>query len=237
MTPHSSGPRPGRTRGTTPAARTPRPCGSAASRRRRRRQKVGPLPSGQIQRLLRAPPVLLQRLALPGEHRNPFGFSAPRSARPPRPRPRDPASRRCCTRPSARRHPDPPASRSARGLHGHVQRTHDPRPFSGAAAVLLTERHQPRHLLLRQPDLLPTHSASERSFTLNRDATPWVTCLHPPDPSTQRTLRRFERTSKSYPPLRTDATKSAGPRASGSGGILTYRYPTNPTSLSQPSRT
>ena len=60
-----------RDRGPRRRPRTRRPCARAASRRRRRRGSCsGRSPSGQRQRLLGAPPVLLERLALPGEHRD-----------------------------------------------------------------------------------------------------------------------------------------------------------------------
>ena len=68
-----------------------------------------------LERFARAPPVLVERLALPREHRHALRVLRPcrrfRDGRRRPPRPRDPASRRCCTRPSARRRRARPASR------------------------------------------------------------------------------------------------------------------------------
>ena len=73
------------------------------------------LPSGPVEDLLGAPPVLLQRLALPGEDRDALRvLGRCRSGRPRSRRPRGPGWRRCCRRPSAPRRRARPASRSAR---------------------------------------------------------------------------------------------------------------------------
>ena len=122
------------------AGRAPRPTPRAASRRRTRarcrRQQLEALVQQHrgvaavvddqrraravrpLERLRGAPPVLLERLALPGEDRDAARvLGACRRSRGGRRRPprrRGPASRRCCTRPSARRRRAGRASRSAR---------------------------------------------------------------------------------------------------------------------------
>ena len=64
----------GRGRGRPRPSRTRRPCGPAGWRRRRRRGSwLGPPSLGPAQGLLGAPPVLLEGLALPGEHRHALG--------------------------------------------------------------------------------------------------------------------------------------------------------------------
>ena len=139
-------------------SRTRRPCARAASRRRRRRGAgSGPLPSGHIERLLGAPPVLLERLALPREHRRcragsstvPFGPTATAAA----------------------------AWSCVEKMLHDTQRTSAPRSTSVSirtavctvmcsepmifapcerllALVLGAERHEAGHLLLGEPDLL-----------------------------------------------------------------------------------
>ena len=95
--------------------RTRRPCGSAGSRRHRRRRSSPAAAVGPGQHLLGAPPVLLERFALPGEHRHTLRVvrGAVRPDRRP-PRRRGPGWRRCCSDPSARRRRARRASRSGR---------------------------------------------------------------------------------------------------------------------------
>jgi hypothetical protein len=119
-------------------------------------EEVGTGAVGPEERLLRAPPVLLQRLALPGEDGSALGVVH---------RPRLPHHHGrggvVLGREDVAR--DPPHVRAQLhqrldehgGLNGHVQRSHDLRAGQRTrAAVLLAQRHQPRHLLLRQADLL-----------------------------------------------------------------------------------
>ena len=85
--------------------RTRRPCGRAWWRRRRRRGSCsGRRRPARPADLLGAPPVLLQRLALPGEDRDALrGRPGCRSGRRRRRRRRGPGWRRCCRRPSGPR--------------------------------------------------------------------------------------------------------------------------------------
>ena len=108
---------------------------------------VRALAVGPGQRLLRAPPVLLERLALPGEDRD-AGLGDRRARR-------GPGSRRCCTSPA-----DLGAERGQRldqhrGLDGHVQRAGDARALERLrVGVLLAGLHQAGHLVLGELDLL-----------------------------------------------------------------------------------
>ena len=55
------------------------------------------------------------------------------------------------------------------GLHRHVQRPHDPGPRQRLATpVLLANRHQPRHLVLGQPDLLASELGQAQVPDLER---------------------------------------------------------------------
>ena len=119
--------------------------------------QVGAAAVGPGERLLGAPPVFLQGLALPredcGTGRRVRGSVRPHGG--------------CCCRvvlrgeDVARR----PAHRRAQfderldqhgGLHRHVQRTHDPGAGERlqAIAVFLPDRHEPGHLVLGQADLV-----------------------------------------------------------------------------------
>ena len=120
---------------------------------------------GPAQRLLGAPPVLLERLALPGEHRD----AAPRRS----PRRRGPGSRRCCS--DAQRTSAPSVDERLdehRGLDRHVQRAGD----AGAGERLATRRTCSRSAM--RPGIscsassisLRPNSASERSATLKSPA-------------------------------------------------------------------
>ena len=106
---------------------------AAWRRRRRRRSGRGrSRPFGPGQRLERAPPVLLERLALPREDGDalaepPLCRRSPGGPRRPLPR-RGPASRRCCTTPSGRPRPEVGERLDQHGrLHRHVQAAHDAR--------------------------------------------------------------------------------------------------------------
>ena len=117
---------------------------------------VGPLDLGPGQRLLGAPPVLLERLALPGEDRHPSGCSTVPSG----PTTMAAAAWSCVEKmlQLAQRTSAPSAVKRLDehgGLHGHVQRAGDARTRQRlAVGVLAADRHQAGHLVLGQPDLL-----------------------------------------------------------------------------------
>ena len=91
-------------------------------------------------------PVLVERLALAGEHRE---CHRPRSRQP-----RGPGWRRCCRRPSASA---PRASRARSGPRSGCQWSEPAmRAAFRAARELFADRHEPRHLGLGDLDLLPT---------------------------------------------------------------------------------
>ena len=115
------------------------------------------------QRLTGAPPVLGERLALPGEHGNPPRVR--RCATPLRAPDRDRRRGMILRRKDVAGRPaDVGAKRVQRldehgGLHRHVQTAHDPDTLERwLPLVFPAQRHQPRHLLLGEPDLI----ASER---------------------------------------------------------------------------
>nr|BFE72051.1 hypothetical protein GCM10020092_053520 [Actinoplanes digitatis] len=127
---------------------------------------VGARTVGPQQRPLGAPPVLLQRLALPGVDRHARGRlgGAARA---------DDDRRRGVVLSGedvARGPADLRAERGQcldqdRGLDGHVQRTGHPRATQRLSrAVLLTQRHQAGHLMLGQLDLL-TPEPGERKIS------------------------------------------------------------------------
>ncbi len=108
------------------------------------------------QRLLGAPPVLLERLALPGEHRDALRVVG-RAVR------TDGDGGRGVVlggEDVAGRPADPRAERDQGldedgGLHGHVQGAGDPGAGQGlGVGVLLADRHQAGHLVLGEGDLL-----------------------------------------------------------------------------------
>ena len=111
---------------------------------------------GPHQRLLRAPPVLLERLTLPREHRNALGAVD-------RARASDRDGRRgvILRREDVARHPAHVGAEVDEcfdqdgGLHRHVQRAHDARALERRLAlVLLANRHQAGHFLLGETDFL-----------------------------------------------------------------------------------
>ena len=116
ITPHSSGSFSASKSGTCPAFSNSAPLWTSERRVAAVvEQEVRAGAVGPQQRLLGAPPVLLQRLALPGEDRHALGIvDGTPSGRARRRRRRGPASRRCCTTPSGRRRRGRRASRSAR---------------------------------------------------------------------------------------------------------------------------
>ena len=108
---------------------------------------VGAVVTGPVERLLGAPPVLLERLALPGEHGDAGGgdgsggvvLGGEDVAR-------HPAHLGAQRRESLDQH---------RRLHGHVQGAHDAGALQGLGrAVLLAHGHEAGHLVLGQADLL-----------------------------------------------------------------------------------
>jgi hypothetical protein len=114
----------------------------------------GPPPSGQ--RLLGAPPVLVERLALPGEHRHALGALGG-SLAPDRDRRggvvlgREDVARG----PAHLRAQVEQGLDQDRGLHRHVQRAGDARARERLRArVLGADRHQAGHLVLGELDLL-----------------------------------------------------------------------------------
>ena len=111
-----------------------------------------------LQRLARTPPVLLKGLALPGEHRNSLGILHS---------PLTPDCHRSrgvvLRRENVAAHPSNVGAHVEEsldengGLHGHVQRAHDPRALQGLlVCVPLTQRHQTGHFMFGQLDLPPS---------------------------------------------------------------------------------
>jgi hypothetical protein len=112
-------------------------------------QQVRTLAVGPLERPLDAPPVLLLRLALPGEDRDAGGG--------------DRGGRLVLRREDVARRPaDVRAELDERldqhgRLHRHVQAARDARALERTlAAVALAQRHQARHLVLGEADLLAT---------------------------------------------------------------------------------
>jgi hypothetical protein len=112
-----------------------------------------------FERLLGAPPVLVQRFALPGEHRRALGIL--RGAASLRAADDDGGGRVILGRENVARHPAHVGAELVQrldqhgGLNGHVQAAHDPRAGQRPGLPMLrAQRHQPGHFLLRQPDLL-----------------------------------------------------------------------------------
>ena len=108
------------------------------------------------ERLLGAPPVLLQGLALPREHRNTLGIVG-RAIRADCDRRRGVVLRRedVAADPAHLRAERDQRLDQHRGLDRHVERPHDPRPRQRLRrAELLAHGHQARHLVLRELDLL-----------------------------------------------------------------------------------
>ncbi len=134
---------------------------------------------GPEQRLVGAPPVLDQRLALPridGDSLRGLGGAAGlRTADHHR------GSGVVLRREDVAGDPAHIGAKIGQGLdqdrclHRHVQTTHDPRPIERLLAlVLLPQRHQARHLLLGEPDLVATERRQRQVGYLV-----WLTpCLH-----------------------------------------------------------
>ena len=125
---------------------------------------------GPHQRLLRAPPVLLERLALPGEHRHAVRLVDRALAAD-----RDRGGGVVLRREDVARHPAHVGAEvderldEHRRLHGHVQRAHDPRALERILAlVLLADRHQAGHLLLGETDLLAAEFGERKIGHLER---------------------------------------------------------------------
>ena len=123
------------------------------------------------ERLLGAPPVLLQGLPLPGEHRDALRVLR-RAVRAHGDRGRRVILGRedVAARPphlGTERHQRLDQHRC---LDGHVQRPGDPGAAQRLGArKLLTHRHQPRHLVLGEPDLLAAELGQRQVFDLERD--------------------------------------------------------------------
>ena len=124
-------------------------------RHRHQEEDSGPIRRA-TQRLVRAPPVLLERLALPGVDGHALRI-VDRSVL------ADDDSRGgviLCREDVARHPAHVGAELDERldehcGLHGHVQRAHDLRAGERLLAlVLAAQRHQARHLVLGETDLL-----------------------------------------------------------------------------------
>src|SRR5262249_36802501 len=110
------------------------------------------------QRLGGAPPVVLERLALPGEHGHAFGLLRPALRAN-----RDRGGRLILRREDVAAHPAHVGAEldqsldQHRRLHGHVQAAHDARAAQRlAAAEAIAHRHQAGHLVLGEPDLAAT---------------------------------------------------------------------------------
>jgi hypothetical protein len=117
---------------------------------------VGAAAVGPGHDLLGAPPVLRQRLALPGEDRHALGILR-RAVRADRDGGRGVVLGRedVAADPADLRAEGDQGLDEHRGLDGHVQRTGDPRAGQRLAGTeLLAHRHQTGHLVLGQPDLL-----------------------------------------------------------------------------------
>ena len=130
------------------------------------------------QRLTGAPPVIGERLALPGEHRDPPRVL--RRATPLRTSYRNRRGRMILRREDVAGHPaDVGSERVQRldehgGLHRHVQTAHDPDTRERRLPLIFpAQRHQPRHLLLGEPDLV----ASERRQRQIRYLERFAACL------------------------------------------------------------
>src|SRR5713101_5611376 len=153
MTPHSSGSLSGLNAGTFPAFSNSAPlCTTSVASPPSSTMSVGPL-----ERLARAPPVLLERLAFPREHRRALGI-ADGAARF-RPAHGDRGGRVILRREDVARHPANVGAELGqrldehRRLNRHVEGTHDARAGERLLrAMLLPQRHQPRHFLLGQTD-------------------------------------------------------------------------------------
>ena len=132
---------------------------------------VRPVLARPGQGLVRAPPVLVQRLALPGEHRDALGVV--RGALGPN---RDRrggvvlGGEDVAAGPPDLRAEGGEGLDQDRGLDGHVQRPGDPRTAQRLrVGVLFPDRHQPRHFVLGEPDLLAPEVGKRQIGHLERD--------------------------------------------------------------------
>ena len=132
--------------------------------------QVGPAPVGPDQRVGGAPPVLLERLALPGEDGRAARVLGRALAAD-----RDGGGRGVLGREDVARHPAHVGAEiderldQHRGLHGHVQAAHDADAVERLLrAVALAQRHQPRHLVLGEADLLAAELGEGEVLDLER---------------------------------------------------------------------
>ena len=127
--------------------------------------QVGAKTAREGQCLTRTRPVVLQRLALPGEHWHARGRYRRRSGIT---RGKDVAGTPAHLRPKSNQRLN-----QHRRFRGHVQTPHDAHPLQRLRRpVLLAHRHQPRHLLLRKHYLLTT------DFGQTRVCYPIILCLY-----------------------------------------------------------
>ena len=196
---------------------------------------VGPAAAAEVEGALGQVPVLLERLALPGEDRDALRASpaCPRGPPPPRP-PRGPGSRRCCTTPSAPRRPAPSASRSRTAVWMVMCRLPVTRwPLSGCCRGVLAARTaiRPGISCSASRISLRPHSASAGPPPGTR-ARPWPRAAFMVVVIASFSFfasRRIERAGASARP----ASSSAGPLASGSGGSGRQRTAARPASVHQ----
>ncbi len=127
---------------------------AAVVHNQRRAAAIGP-----HERFGRAPPVLVERLALPREHRNAARIVGRAAGL--RTADRDGRGRVILRREDVARHPPHVGTQFGqrldqhRGLNRHVQRAHDARTGERLGlAIALTQHHQARHLLLGEADFL-----------------------------------------------------------------------------------
>ena len=159
ITPHSSGSLAASNAGTLPAfSNSYALCTNSVASPPSSTISVGPVPSGQTQRLRRAPPVFVERLALPREHRN--AARVLRRAAGLRTADDDRRGRVILRREDVARHPAHVGAELGErldehgGLNRHVQRAHDARAGERLAAVARAQGHQAGHLVLGQADFL-----------------------------------------------------------------------------------
>ena len=141
---------------------------------------------GPHQRLARAPPVLLERFTLPREDRRPLRVL--RRAAGLGTADDDRRGGVVLRREDVARHPADVGAELGqrldqhRRLNRHVQRAHDLRAGERLLSlVALAQRHQPRHLLLGQPDLLAAELGQAEVRDLERFTAGFhrrVECMH-----------------------------------------------------------
>ncbi len=160
MTPHSSGSLFGSNAGTFPAVSNSSPLWtSSVASPPSSTIRVGPASVGPLDRLAGAPPVLLERLALPGEDRRPLRARGRPAVL--RAADDDRGGRVVLRREDVAGDPADVGAEvderldEDRGLDGHVEAPHD--PLAGErllGRVAGAKRHQAGHLLLGEADLL-----------------------------------------------------------------------------------